>query len=536
MYSWGERERMVQIYTSGLPPLQMRLRSRHIRGLSLALLTLLTFCLLRAALFGAPEAQLTPFPLRAANDGVLDELLDEAFTRPGDRGDGKVVVIDAGHLPSGVLRFGLVDRRSSPLCPAGPLQAPVSGRVRTFQALVDTGDLPPPLFLYSAFVECERETSESARLTVRVLAFMERSFHAGLFCQLWFRNGPRPLSLLPARRLPLAEPGVASLLEAVELQCLESDVRPPDAGPYAVSIVAAASLCDPPVNVLPTLLAAPPRTVEPSGVPPSFAVCCATPLSAGTDPNWLLEWLEAQRLFGAGRVFLYLLKGSALAPSPAVFRVLRAFSQRKGLVTALDWPILSAEQFDSLWPREDRRRQDVYARQGRLLAANDCLRRLSVSGQHRFAVISDLHELLVPNPPFSDWPALFLRQSSPPGYRLRAAKVQFASQEEREAMAGSTLNLTVRMRSSRLSPPGEDANFVLDPARVAAFGADGSLRLRSGSPSELVNISEEEALVFSYDAATRLTDSQAVIDERLAHISYPLMSAVTMTREAMKRN
>lgn len=532
----------------------MRLRSRHVRYLSLCALALLLFCLLRAFIFEAPEPQPPLSWSRAANDGVLDELLDEAFTRPADRSAVSTFVIDAGHLPAGVLRFGIVEKRVSPLCPEGALEAPVSARVRAFQPLVDTGDLPSPLFFYSAYLEPELTTTSSL-LNVRILALMERGFHASLFCQLWFRQGPRPLSLLPVRHIVLTEPPAdrksPSLLEAVELHCTETDVQPSDPTPYAVSIVSAAHLCDSPVNVLPVLLTGPatstipsapaaPPLPPPSATPAGLAVCCSTPLHDAVDPSWFIEWLEAQRLFGATRVFIYLLKDRLHSPTPALYRVLRAYTQHKGLVTALDWPLPPSDVFANVWP-DGGTHASIFSRWGRILAANDCLRRISTASSplFRYAVIADLNEVLVPGQRFNDWAGLFLRSpQGPAAFALCSARVQPASNEEREALGGSGLNLTVRQRAAHVTKPGADANLVLDPARVASFGADGTVRLREQQhPQETVSLLEDEALVFNYDMnGARMNEADLVLDERLAQFSYRLANAVTLTKEALRRN
>ncbi|KAJ2945936.1 hypothetical protein O0L34_g4852 [Tuta absoluta] len=230
------------------------------------------------------------------------------------------------------------ERASEEIEPAPPAQTPLDG---VWQPV---GGTRFRFYVYSAWVE--RRTVGA----VRVIAATKTRGSDAVICRLWLNNN-RTVTL--KAKVQAIRENWNLKYSAMYVLCLlrDSGVKPQDTVGASIAVISAFAPNRPSTNLLIV------KSTEPEeGIQDKLYICVKPFHFLYNRDQWLIEWIELNRLLGVSHFIMY-----NKTVSPRVGCLLTHY-QRQGLVTLLPWklPILSKVEIRT---------------EGQFAAFNDCLYR-----------------------------------------------------------------------------------------------------------------------------------------------------------------
>ena len=259
----------------------------------------------------------------------------------------------------------------------------------------------------------------------------------------------------------------------------------------------------------------------------NFTVCLGRPLYGTVSVNWLLEWLELNRLFGADKILLHNDSfSSSLDPYIDYYR-------RIGLVRLLPW------HFPGHYPDIDPETLSYYLQQTML---TDCLYRHQRIT--KYLVVCDLDELIVPRHP-SDytWDQMISRTGCSErvnGYGAR--HMLFSEEYERQSRSSKEGNrrervmLDMTTRTSIVSKYYKRAKYIANTFFTTALSIHN---IANGVGDEECVLSVDVAGLHHYRKtipSSRFKVNQRnplVIDKTLHKYGEPLGQSLTKIRRSI---
>ncbi|XP_026317535.1 uncharacterized protein LOC113228446 isoform X2 [Hyposmocoma kahamanoa] len=219
-------------------------------------------------------------------------------------------------------------------------------------------------YVYSAYVE--RRTVAA----VRVIGATKTRGADSVFCRIW----------LPDNRTITLRAKVQTIREnwnlkysAVYVLCLlsKTGVKPKDTIGATVAVIATADAATPPSNLL-TVIDTKPKP----GIEGALHVCVKPFHFHYGRSEWLIEWMELNRLLGVSHFYMY-----NKTMSEQTTCLLNHYREHYGLVTLLPWnlPIISVTEIRT---------------EGQFAAFQDCLYRSMSSA--KWLLVVDTDEVLIP--------------------------------------------------------------------------------------------------------------------------------------------